>query len=155
LVEGRRYPQRISADWRDANGEPLASPADKTFRVAAEERHPVSPNEWRIAAPPAGTRKPLVVTFPTPLDFALLQHTITVAGVAGEITVARNETEWRFTPEVPWRDGEHHLSIATALEDLAGNRVGRVFDVDTFREVTTQITKETTSIPFRVTSSKR
>jgi hypothetical protein len=36
------------------------------------------------------------------------------------------------------------------LEDLAGNRVGRAFDVDLFQEVTAQIQRETVSIPFRI-----
>ena len=66
-----------------------------------------------------------MVTFPRPLDYALLQRTIKVAGVAGKVEVARGETEWRFTPDAPWIAGPHELIVETSLEDLAGNRVGR------------------------------
>jgi hypothetical protein len=40
--------------------------------------------------------------------------------------------------------------VQTTLEDLAGNHVGRAFDVDTFDRVTRTISKDTTSLPFRI-----
>ncbi len=110
----------------------------------------MDPAKWRIASPREGTTEPLVVTFPRPLDYALLQRTVKVAGVAGKIAVARDETEWRFTPDTPWIAGAHELIVETTLEDLAGNRVGRPFDVDTFHEVTRQIETPTVSVPFRI-----
>ncbi len=150
IQEGRRYTLSISRDWLDANGSPLGETFTKPFRVVADVRETVDPMKWRIAAPAAGTADPLVITFPRPLDFALLQHTITIPGVAGKVTVARDETEWRFTPDAPWKPGAYELTVDTSLEDMAGNRVGRPFDVDTFREVTKQIEKPTVSVPFRI-----
>lgn len=150
IQEGRRYTLSIARDWLDAAGSPLAAAFKKPFHVMADEREPVEPAKWRIAAPKEGTADPLVVTFPRPLDYALLQHTITVSGVAGKVAVARGETEWRFTPDAPWKAGSYQLTVETSLEDLAGNRVGRPFDVDTFREVTRQIETPTVSVPFRI-----
>jgi hypothetical protein len=150
IQEGRRYTLSISRDWQDAGGSPLAAPFTKSFRVVADEREPVDPAKWRIDAPQEGTRDPLIVTFPRPLDYALLQRTITIPGVAGKVEVTRGETEWRFTPDTPWKGGSHELIIETSLEDLAGNRVGRPFDVDTFREVTKQIETPIVSVPFRI-----
>lgn len=150
IQEGRRYTLSIARNWLDANGSPLAAAFNKPFRVVADEREPVDPAKWRIATPREGTIDPLVLTFPRPLDYALLQRTVKVAGVAGKIAVARNETEWRFTPDAPWTAGAHELIVETTLEDLAGNRVGRPFDVDTFHEVTRQIAKPTVSVPFRI-----
>jgi hypothetical protein len=151
IREGRTYTLSLSRDWLDANGAPLAEPFTKTFRVAGDEREPVDPAKWRISTPAPGTMDPLVVTFPRPLDFALLQHTIRT-GVPGKVEVERDETEWRFTPAGPWKVGDYQLTIDTTLEDLAGNRVGRPFDVDTFREVTKQIETPTVSVPFRIGS---
>ena len=34
-----------------------------------------------------------------------------------------------FVPAEPWRAGEHTLEIAPHLEDPAGNRLGRAFEV--------------------------
>ena len=150
IQEGRRYTLSIARDWLDADGSPLAAAFDKPFHVVADERETVDPAKWRIATPREGTTDPLVVTFPRPLDYALLQRTVTVAGVAGKVAVARGETELRFTPDGPWIAGPHELVVETTLEDLAGNRVGRPFDVDTFREVTRQIETPTVSVPFRI-----
>jgi hypothetical protein len=152
IQEGRGYTLAIARDWPDANGAPLAAPFTKAFTVAADEREPVDPAHWRIAAPTAGTAAPLVLSFPRPLDYALLQHAITVPGISGTIEVARGETEWRFTPAAPWKAGAYELKVDATLEDLAGNRVGRPFDVDTFREVTRRIETPTVSVPFRIES---
>jgi hypothetical protein len=88
------------------------------------------------------------------MDYALLQHSIEVAGpngpVAGTVVVERDETEWRFTPRQPWKPGSYKLVVQTTLEDLAGNHVLRAFDVDTFEKITKQIPKETVSLPFRI-----
>jgi hypothetical protein len=150
IQEGRRYTLSISRDWQDATGSPLAAAFSKLFRVVGDEREPVNPAQWRIDPPKESTRDPLVVTFPRPLDYALLQRTITVFGVPGKVEVARGETEWRFTPDAPWKTGPHEMVVQTSLEDVAGNRVGRPFDVDTFREVTKQIETPTVSVPFRI-----
>ena len=91
-----------------------------------------------------------MITFPKPLDFALLQHEIEVKGVSGSVAVARGETEWRFTPDRPWTAGAHQIVVRTTLEDLAGNHILRAFDVDVFDPITRRVTAETVSIPLRI-----
>jgi hypothetical protein len=150
LEEGKRYTLAIGHEWLDANGTPLAADFSKPFRVVEAERKPLDPAEWHISPPRPGTAAALTVDFPRPLDYALLQHAITVDGVKGSVEVAPGETEWRFTPDAPWKPGDYRLTVNTKLEDLAGNRIGRAFDVDLFKEVTAQIQTETVSIPFRV-----
>ena len=39
------------------------------------------------------------------------------------------ETRWRFTPRVAWVAGDYALVALTLLEDPAGNRLGRAFEV--------------------------
>ena len=150
IEEGKSYTLVIARTWLDAAGAPLADDFRKQFRVAAAVRDPVDPAGWRIHAPHAGTAEPLVIDFPRPLDYALLGRAITVDGVSGKAEAARDETQWRFTPDAAWKAGAYRLTVNTALEDLAGNRVGRAFDVDTFREVTKEIQTETVSVAFRI-----
>jgi hypothetical protein len=150
LDEGKRYTLVIGHEWLDANGTPLAADFTKPFRVVEAERTPVNPAQWRISPPRPGTADALIVDFPGPLDYALLQRAIAVDGVKGKVEVAPGETQWRFTPEAPWKPADYQLTVNTTLEDLAGNRVGRAFDVDKFQEVTAQIQTETVSIPFRI-----
>ncbi len=150
IVEGRSYTLVISNDWLDAKGMPLTADFTKPFQVVAAMREPVDPGAWSIHAPAPGTAEPLTIDFPRPLDYALLNRALTVDGVKGKVEVAPGETQWRFIPDAPWRPGAYRLTIDTALEDLAGNRVGRAFDVDTFKEVTPTIQTQTVSLPFSI-----
>ena len=53
----------------------------------------------------------------------------------GRVRVTDQERSWRFTPDRPWVSGSYRLVIDTRLEDLAGNSIGRPFEVDVFRPV--------------------
>jgi len=153
LEEGHRYTLAIDRDWLDGRGNPLVGEYRKPFRAGPADRVPPEVSTWKIAAPKAGTTEPLVVRFPKPMDYALLQHSIAVAAPApldGTVTIAADETEWRFTPHERWAAGPGRLIVQTTLEDLAGNHIGRPFDVDTFDRVTKVVTAETVDVPFRL-----
>ena len=149
LESGRTYTLVVDRAWQDGRGAPLAEDFRKTFRVAPDLRVPPDPNQWRIDPPHAGTREPLVLTFPKPLDYALLQHEIEIPGMRGEVAVAREETEWRFVPDVPWSARDYRIVIRTTLEDVAGNHINRPFDVDTFDPITKAVSSETVSLRVR------
>jgi hypothetical protein len=154
IAEGKRYTLVIDRDWPDARGAPLVASFRKIFRGGPAERNPPDPKQWRVTAPKSGTLDALVVEFPTPMNYPLLQRMIQVSNgrgaVAGKVAVAREETEWRFTPREPWISGAYQLVVDTAIEDLAGNHVGQPFDIDTFKQVTQSITTQTVSVPFTV-----
>ncbi len=128
IVEGHKYTLAIDREFLDARGVPMAEGFRKPFRGGPADRTPPDPSTWSIVTPSAGSRNALVVKFPRPLDFALLQRTLQVGGVRGTVAVDREETEWTFTPAEPWKSGAYKLTIDTTLEDLAGNRIGRAFD---------------------------
>ena len=154
IVEGRKYTLAIDRDWKDAGGAPLHGEFRKMFRVGPADRTPIDPRAWRVTAPAAGTTAALTVTFPKPLDYALLLRLLQVTGggreIAGTPAVDTNETRWSFTPREPWKVGEYKLMVDTSLEDLAGNKVGRAFDVDTFERVTARVEHGAFSLPFRI-----
>jgi hypothetical protein len=158
LEEGRRYTLVIDRQWLDGRGAPLADEFRKPFRVVGADRNPPNPAKWRVTAPRAGTTDALTIAFPEPMDYALLQHEIEVAGpdrsvtgsLAGSVDVQHEETEWRFTPQQPWIQGEYSIVIHTTLEDLAGNHINRAFDVDTFDPITRKVERETVSLPLRI-----
>lgn len=135
LAVGRTYVLEIDAGWRDAEGQPLVAPFRREFRVGPPQERALDPADWRLEVPAAGTRDPLAVIFPAPLDYGLLQRALRVVTgggqpLAGEIRVEREETRWVFTPNAPWQPGAHLLVAAATLEDVAGNRIGRAFEVD-------------------------
>ena len=150
IENGKRYTLLIDRDWSDGKGAPLLEDFRKSFRVGPPDREPIDPAKWKITAPRAGTTDGLVIDFGEPLDYALLQHCIDVAGIKGVVSVDRNETRWQFTPDQPWKPGGYKVDVQTALEDLSGNHVGRVFDVDVFEKVTKSVPKEKVTVPFRV-----
>ncbi len=150
IEDGKQYTLVIDQEWRDARGVPLAAGFRKVFRAGPADRTPPDPAQWRVTAPRAGTREALVVDFPKPLDYALLMRMLQVPGVDGTAAVTRGETQWRFTPSRPWRRGDYTLAVDNSLEDLAGNRIGRPFDVDTFERVSEHLGSQTTSVAFRI-----
>jgi hypothetical protein len=159
LERDRAYTLVVDREWRDGNGVALEREFKKQFRTGAEDREPPDPQKWRISSPAPNTTAPLVVQFPESLDYALLLHSLRVKSDAGllqgSVSLGPQETEWRFTPNQPWRAGDYHLEIDTSLEDLAGNRIGRPFDVDTFERVTRRVERKTELLPFRIGSEKR
>lgn len=150
LEAGHNYTLVIDRAWLDGRGAPLGDEYRKEFRAAPANRVPPNPKTWRVNAPRSGTRDDLVIRFPQPLDYALLQHEIEVTGVTGKVAVDREETEWRFTPDRPWRAGSYPIVIRTTLEDLAGNHINRAFDVDTFDPITHTVTTDTVTLPLHI-----
>jgi len=155
LEEGKRYTLVIDKCLEDGNGNPLKEPFKKSFRAMAPDDTQPDPKNWKIKAPPAGTRKPVIVTFPKPLDHALLERLVWVADsrdhkLAGKVTLSEQETVWQFAPEKPWETGTYHLVVDTRLEDLAGNSIAKPFEVDEFRQVEREVKKETVKVAFKV-----
>jgi hypothetical protein len=64
--------------------------------------------------------------------------------------VGRGEREWRFRPAAPWRAGPHQLLVDTLLEDLAGNSIGRPFEVDVTRHLAGRLQPRSVAVPFEV-----
>jgi hypothetical protein len=154
IVDGKRYTLLVDRRWQDARGVLLAEDFRKAFRGGPADRTPPDPKTWRVTAPKAGSAADLVIDFPKPMDFALLQRMIEVSGSAGKIggtvTVDKQETEWRFTPREPWKAGGYRLLIDNGIEDLSGNHIGQPFDLDKFQKVTKNIESETIPLPFDI-----
>lgn len=148
LVEGKHYTLIVDRDMKDGNGNPLSETFRHDFAAGPAERRAIDLKLWRLSEPHAGTVEPLEITFDRPLDYALLGDSLEIPGVSGKAAIGAGETEWRFQPEQPWQPGEHQLVIRTALEDLAGNRIGRPFDVDEFISPVPRISSETASLTF-------
>lgn len=136
LVEGGAMELRIDGAFADASGVPLGRDVVRRFRVVAPDRTPPDPARWSVEPPrAAGTREPLALRFPDPLDRALLYRRVRVLDpdgrpLAGEVEVGPGETSWTFAPAAPWRAGRHAVDVHPWLEDPAGNRPGRPFDLE-------------------------
>lgn len=155
LTAGKSYTLVVDKEWRDGNGLPLKEIYKRTFTVGPPDERPLDQTVWQIQAPAAGTRTPLTVAFPEPLDHGLLLRALGVQGpdgaaMGGDILVGRGELTWSFTPKDFWKAGTHHMVAFGMLEDLAGNRIGRAFEVDQFDRSDRSSEPERTLILFQV-----
>jgi hypothetical protein len=153
LVAGQEYALVVDGDWRDANGQPLGDDFRKKFRAGRQDETQPDPHQWKIASPMVGGRGPLVIEFEEPLDHEMLHRVIHVIDPqgdekSGEIAVDQNETRWQFTPHEHWLPGNYELAIEGILEDLAGNSLGRKFEVR-MEHRDREVVKEV-RIPFQV-----
>lgn len=155
LEAGKSFTFVIDSSWRDAEGSPLVAKFEKTFRVTVPDRTPPDPARWKLNAPQAGGRTPLLVEFPEPMDFALAQRLMTVTDAAGhriegEVALAEQERQWRFQPGANWQAGKYLLVVQTTIEDLAGNNIGKPFEVDLFDNVQRRPGGESVKLGFEV-----
>ena len=142
----------VSREWADEHGLPLKEEFRRTFRVTGPDTKPLDTASWKIQPPSAGSRNGVVVTFPEPLDHGLLMRALGVtrgdAPVEGEIAVDRGETRWTFIPREAWDQGQYQLLALDILEDLAGNQIGRAFEVDNFDTVDKSPNPQTIRLNF-------
>jgi hypothetical protein len=155
LEAGESYRLVVDKGWRDANRQPLALDYEKRFAAGPPVETAIGIADWRIGSPAADSRDPLVVRFPRSLDRALLMRMITIADhndkpIAGEIMLGDEERRWEFHPDQPWPGGQFVLVVDATLEDTAGNRLTKPFEVDVFDRVDDSAVPEFVRIPFTV-----
>jgi len=136
LVAGRRYAIEVAASWTDANGKPLETGHRHTFRVGPAVDTPIAISEWKLEPPAAGTRNPLTVQFPRPLDHGILVRALSVETadhrrVDGIVALDLHDAGWTFIPASAWTAGAYNLVAQGFLEDPQGNQIGRAFEVST------------------------
>ena len=155
LTEGKSYTLVVDSAWPDGNGLPLRTTYKRTFKVGPPDERPLDPKAWTIFPPAANAISPLRIVFPEPLDHGLLLRALGVLGInrrpmEGEVKISADETEWSFTPVDAWAPGAYNVLAFASLEDLAGNRIGRAFEVDQFDRTDSSSEPERTLIPFVV-----
>jgi hypothetical protein len=152
---GKSFSLVIGARCLDAAGRPLRTEFRNDIRIGPADRTPPDPRRWTIRAPAAATCEPLVVDFDEPMDHALALRLITVTAtaggtLAGEPALTEQERRWAFSPAQPWSRGKHALVVAATIEDLAGNNIGKTFDVDLFEGMQRRSETRSASVEFEV-----
>jgi hypothetical protein len=154
LRAGGEYRLVVDGDITDVAGTAMGQAHEHRFHVVEADR--VSPRlgDARVAAP-SPTSAALVVTFPEPLDHALLQRWVWVEdddgrALAGRAEISTGETRWTFHPEKPWIPGRYVVRLRAALEDRAGNRFDRLFDRESAAPPAADVPSDVLSLPFDV-----
>jgi hypothetical protein len=155
LEEGKRLTLVIDPAWKDGAGSPLRQTFRKIFKVGPPDRDPPDPTHWKIRPPKSETRAALTMTFPKPMDQALAQRVIRVISDSGQLlegatALEDEERRWSFIPTSPWRRGHYHLAVQTTIEDLAGNNIGKPFEVDLVEPLERRLPSASVKLPFDV-----
>jgi hypothetical protein len=155
LESGKAYTLVVDREWRDGENKQLKERFTKSFTVGPADKKPLSIAELKVIAPRSSSSDPVVVDFPEVIDHALLERQLQVldatgAVVAGTVEISRGETRWQLRPQANWKPGRYGLKIATNVADLAGNMIGRAFEVDVFDRVNQTIEQETQTLPFTI-----
>lgn len=158
LVAGERYSLRVSDSAKDGQGCALHSPHIFTFSAMQADVNSPSPADWVLTLPKAESRDPITVRLDGAIDHLSLAYRLRIlddAGnpVSGRIELGNAETQWTFTPNSPWQYAPHNLKIDPLLEDLAGNRINAVFDLDLGAGGTSMVQSSNSIIPFTPTGA--
>lgn len=132
---GKTYTLQIDKNWKDGEHRELVSAYLKEFTIVEDDRTKLSEREWDIVTPKSETKEAFELHFNESLDYALLNRAIIIRNdqrdqVSGTIILTENESKWKFLPANAWEEGDYSITIETLLEDLAGNNLISVFDVD-------------------------
>ncbi len=135
LEPHRHYALEISSTWKSESDVALKQTIRKTFKTTTADRSQPNPSHWRLIPPVHHSKTPLIVKFKNPLDWALLHTMLSVLDeydneVAGDIKIEKQETQWSFIPANLWTRAKYRLKIHWELEDLAGNNLKRLFEVN-------------------------
>ncbi len=130
---GKEYTLVVDSSMIDGNGLPIGTRFEKSFHITKPDSEMLDHEQWTINIPDAGSRRALVIHFDESLDHALLHRMIDLNHqgniLFGHIETNNAEKVWRFIPDEPWQAGHYSLEIKPELEDLAGNNLISVFDV--------------------------
>ena len=116
-----------------ADGQPLTVGFEKAFVAERADRSSPEVSSWSLDIPASGTATPLLLSLDEPMDHALLERFVAVVNsddrnIEGRIEVVDGERAWHFHPDNDWLPGRYAVIVHPALEDLAGNRLDRLFD---------------------------
>lgn len=132
---GQSYTLIIDSEWKDDGNRALTESYEKVFTIVEDDRVKPESGSWEVITPSVNSEQELVLNFFEPMDYGLLNRVIQVVDengnlVNGSITLEEDQTQWVFSPEDPWSNEKYTIQVEGILEDLAGNNLISLFDVD-------------------------
>jgi hypothetical protein len=155
LKQGGQYHLLVAHEWPDQDGNPLAQSYNKYFVTKARDTISPAIDHWKLNPPLSGSMQPFSVYLNEPLDFILLQNAISLKDSCGnrvkcKLQVENKESTLEFSPSLPWTAGLYRLEIESRLEDLAGNNLNRLFDLDLKSPGTATLSNNRFELDWRV-----
>lgn len=136
LVAGKTYQLTVDASWQSSAGRALDAAAIFTFPVSQADHVKPEPFRWKLDIPKVGSRAPLIITFDSPMDEAVvaaglsLWHVQSKSDLTASVSIKTSPLHWIAEPSAEWQQGDYKLHISPQVEDLAGNNLERTFEFD-------------------------
>jgi hypothetical protein len=137
LTKDNTYKLTINQTWEDQHGKALAEEFSKTFVAGSRDEDLPDVSSWKIES----TSKTILVRFIQPLDYLLIQHSLSLWQAEKYLTMRTEIIDNRTVKLLPDHElapGKYILKIDPKLEDLAGNNLTRPFDRDLTKIIESQ-----------------
>ncbi|WP_296701401.1 Ig-like domain-containing protein [Algoriphagus sp.] len=155
LKNEQRYELIIADGWKDQNGLGLAKYYTKNFIVTGRDSISPDPKLWQLKTPKSNSKTAFEINFSETLDYSLLNEVFQIKNeemniVSGKWEIGLEEKSIQFFPDENWGSGSYQLEIESRLEDLAGNNLNRLFEIDLENTKAKEIETSFRLIPFSV-----
>ncbi|MEO1653963.1 MAG: hypothetical protein AAFU64_10485, partial [Bacteroidota bacterium] len=132
LVPEHSY-RLLLADLEDIHHQKLAQAFEKKIFVGKADLKEPDIAKWKMHLPSPQSKEPLWIQFPDMLDYNSLNSRLMITDqqnnpIPGTIRIEHEETQWKFEPIAPWKNGAYTLHVNSRLEDPAGNNLNGLFD---------------------------
>lgn len=151
---GKKFTIIVDGKWPDSTGAILGN--DWRREVVATDPRMIAPTakDWKITAPNTAKQE-LTITFPVAMDESLLRRTLSVLTmegkeISGKVLLEKNETVWKFVPDLPWKSALYSIRLDWKLEDVSGNAIERPFEAEESTPVKDVPARKSSLIPFEV-----
>ena len=153
LKERVQYSLEIEPGWSSATGVDLKEGKIKEYYTVSADRRKPDPSDWQIITPNPGSTDPLKLRFNEPMDLYSVLSCIRFRNEGGEpvegnFHLVDHGKCVEFQPVNNWITGKYDIVIDLKLEDLAGNRMGRLFDEE--RASSQEDKDESRVLPFMI-----
>jgi len=154
IEKGNQYEMVIENGLRDTDGTDLGKVYTKRFFVAERDQQSPNVKNWELTIPSPKSKEGLGIRFDESLSFLLISDMIQIYDaqkqlIEGEYLTSKKATNTLFVPMNSWEKGKYTIVIDSKLDDLAGNNLNRLFDVDLEKSIKTD-TSEVKKLTFNV-----
>jgi len=135
IVRGNAYIITVDSSWQNSKRNSLGKTYEKRIVVSDPDTHSPKASDWNLVVPKSGSTTALEIHFLEPLDAILVPETFSIEesfeiNVEGSFELVPGERILKFFPFQAWTSGAYDIIIESRLEDLAGNNMNHLFDVD-------------------------
>ncbi|MEL6732143.1 MAG: Ig-like domain-containing protein [Bacteroidota bacterium] len=127
---GKTYTLVVHKGFKSASGLPLDQDFHQTYIMIPADRQSPTPS---LIPPKLHSLDPLKIDFHDQMDEAAMKNRVKILFEGKSVPVETGSSRsgtYTYIPLQPWKKGTYTVSIASIVEDLAGNNLNRLFDED-------------------------